>query len=624
MNTRAIFFIMLTVLLGTADVYSQVASECVGPVDQTFVPWIPARPVVSRSVRDTLRVSPTALFIDDFSDGAVPDSSFWYPGAGRYPLLRRQAADAPPSVGTACFDGISPYQQVYSTIVGRGPADRLETHYLDMSGQDPDNLLFLSFDVQAKGYGHAPISKDSFKVYFNAFQNGREEEVKMFSVAGTGLGSGFQTVVLPISEQRFFHTHFYIAFENEGLLNGMLSNWHLDYVALGLSRSPNDTSFDDRALVKLDRPIFAPYSAIPYMQYKPDTYSQFYGLEGSILGGQSGNFVVTYTIQDATGNNMLPPYAGGLSLLYTGINSYQLPFPPVQDNQALSQPYASTFQQTFDLIWADQVTANNQLIYNYRIDSLFAIDDGEADVGYGINRRRGFGQRFVLNEADSLMAVWIHFVPQIDYIFGGSLEGRTFSLAIWSSPSRDSLIYEEGFQIAYGNTADHFERYVLQQPISVSGDIWVGIIQNDNTPVGVGMDRTWDNDSLVAWDSSGVWVNSRLNASLMIRPELRNIRYNPLPPPASLEDTFVQTDFSIFPQPATDQQNVRWQWNGPDYQQFELGIYDMSGKIISQQSGKIERSGLLPKLPAGMYVVFQKIKLGGIWYQQTHRLQIIP
>ncbi|MEZ4687254.1 MAG: T9SS type A sorting domain-containing protein [Bacteroidia bacterium] len=624
MRISAIFLLLLMTLVSVAEGYSQTASEVIGPVEPAFVPWIPARPAVSRSVRDTLRVSPTALFIDDFSEGTVPDSGFWFPGAGRYPLLRRQGADAPPSVGTACFDGISPYQQVYSTIVGRGPADRLETHYLDLSGQDPDNLLFLSFDVQAKGYGHAPISKDSFKVYFNAIQGGREIEVPMFALGGNGLVSGFQTVFIPIQEQRFFHTHFYIAFENEGLLNGMLSNWHLDYVALGLSRTASDSSFNDRALVKLDRPVFAPYSAIPFMQYKPNTYASDANLEWSNLGNQSGNQSFALSITDPVGNNLSPAYTGSLNEPYSGINLYSKAIGQLNDNQSLASPYASTFHQLIAMAGNDAVSSNNTLVYDYRVDSLFAMDDGEADVGYGINRLRGFGQRYELREADTLMAVWIHFVPQIDYIFGGSLEGKTFSLAIWSSPNRDSLIYEEGFQITYGNTADHFERYALQQPISVSGDIWVGIIQNDNTPVGVGMDRTWDNDSLVVWDSSGVWVNSRLAGSLMIRPELRNIRYNPLPPPSSLDDVFGQRDFSIFPQPATGSQFVHWQWSGLDYQEFSLEIVDLSGKKICQLSGKNERSGTLPQLPAGMYVVFQKIRLGGRWHQQTHRLQIAP
>jgi hypothetical protein len=624
MITRLVICCSLLGLFLSSELRGQTASEVLGPASQAFVPWIPARPNVRRSVRDTLLISPTALFVDDFSSGTVPDSSFWYPGAGRYPLIRRQAADGPPSVGTACFDGISPFQQVYSTVLGRGPADRLETHYLDLSIQDPDNLLFLTFDFQAKGYGHAPIGKDSFKVYFNAFQNGREEEVQMFSIGGAGIGTDFETVAIPIQEQRFFHTHFYIAFENEGLLNGMLSNWHLDYVALGLSRTNNDTSFNDRALVKLGNPIFSPYSAIPFMQYLPNTYSKPFDLEGTNLDASNGNFGVTYSIQDIAGNNLLPPYAGGISINYSGRNSYQLNFPAVNDNQSLSQPYSSTFRQSFDLQSTDQVLTNNNLTYDFRIDSLFAMDDGEADVGYGLNRSRGFCQRYQLREPDTLMAVWIHFVPQIDYVFGGSLEGDIFSLAIWSSPNRDSLIYEEGFPITYGNSPDHFERFVLSQPISVSGDIWVGILQNNTTPVGVGMDRTWVNDSLIAWDSSGVWVNSRLQGTLMIRPELRNIRFNPLPPPAGIHQEISQGEFHIFPQPVNEYRQAEWRWEGVDYQEFKFIVFDLSGKKIQELSGGGESSGRLPVLPAGLYILQQQIKIAGRWYQQSRRLHILP
>jgi hypothetical protein len=598
--------------------------EVTGPPDQAYIPWISPRAIMSRSVRDTILVSPTQLFIDDFSEGGLPDSSFWYLGAGRYPLIRQQAAEGPPSVGTACFDGISPFQQVYSTIVGRGPADRLESHYIDLSGQDPDNLLYLSFDFQAKGYGHAPISKDSFKVYFNVLENGREREALMLSVGGDGRGTGFQTFSIPIQEQRFFHTHFYVAFENEGLLNGMLSNWHLDYVALGLSRSPSDTSFNDRALVKLDRPIFSPYSAIPFMQYTPNTYSSNVNLEWTNQGSQSGSQGVRYLITDPVGNNINPAYGSTQNVSYPGAGTFRAPLAAINDNQNLTNPYTSTFQQTLSLVGNDVRNENNSIEYAFRIDSLFALDDGEADVGYGINRSRGFGQRYVLRESDSLMAVWIHFVPQIDYILGGSLEGRIFSLAIWSSPNRDSLIYEEGFPIVHGNTPDHFERYELAQPITVSGDIWVGIIQNTTTPVGVGMDRTWDNDSLIAWDSSGVWVNSRLKGSLMIRPELRNIRYNPLPWPVGTAPEISQGDLRIYPQPLSSDQQVYWRWEGADYQEIDFTVFDLSGKKIQEFSAGDDRLGTLPTLQAGLYIVQYRINIAGRWHQQARRLQILP
>lgn len=624
MTARLVIIIGLWLILFPKLSWSQHAQEVLGPDNQQLSTWIPTRPQLGRAGRDTIRISPTTIFVDDFSKGSVPDSGFWYLGAGRYPLIRRQSAENPASFGTATFDGISPFQQVYSTVLGRGPADRLETHYLDLSIQDPDNELYLSFDVQPKGYSHAPISKDSFKVYFNALNNGVEEEIQMVALAGTGLGERFQTFSIPISESRFFHDHFYIAFENEGLLNGMLSAWQLDYVALGIGRTPTDTLFNDRAIVRLERPLFDPYSAIPFMQYSPNTFSRSVNVDLQNLGGGSGNSTISHTITDPVGNNLSPAYTGSASQSFSGAMLYQTAI-TVNDNQTLATPYASTFQQKISISGnTDLVAQNDELTYEYRIDSLMAYDDGEADVGYGINRIRGFAQKYVLQEADTLMAVWMHFVPQINYVFGGSLSGKIFSLGIWTSPNRDSLIYEEGFPITYGNTPDHFERYELEQPISVSGDIWVGILQNDNVPVGIGMDRTWVNDSLISWDSSGVWVNSRLRGTLMIRPELRNIRYNPLPFPASVESTSQLGNMTVFPSPVTQGNSSTWKWEGTDYQSFKIKIFDIQGRIIWQHEGKSQREGTLPELPAGMYFMRYSIQKGAQWHQQSQTLQILP
>ena len=222
------------------------------------------------------------------------------------------------------------------------------------------------------------------------------------------------------------------------------------------------------------------------------------------------------------------------------------------------------------------------------------------------------------------MAVWLHFVPQIDYVFGGSLSGKIFSLVIWSSPNRDSVLYEEGFPITYGNTPDHFERYELDQPISVSGDIWVGIIQNDNVPVGLGMDRTWVNDSLISWDSSGVWVNSRLRGTLMIRPELRNIRYNPLPLPASIGSDLQRGEMTIYPSPSVQGNSSSWQWEGTHYQEFNIDIFDTQGRKVWHFEGRNQTQGKLPDLPAGVYFMKHAYKAGSQWHQISKTLQILP
>ena len=57
-------------------------------------------------------------------------------------------------------------------------------------------------------------------------------------------------------------------FESTGALYGDLDNWHLDYVYMAPNRADNDTVFNDVSVLYLDESPIAPYTAIPFEQYK--------------------------------------------------------------------------------------------------------------------------------------------------------------------------------------------------------------------------------------------------------------------------------------------------------------------------------------------------------------------
>lgn len=587
---------------------AQVPQEILGPEILREVPWLERQTPTTRASRDTLRITPgtNQSFFDDFAQSSpIPSPSLWYNDAGRYPLIRQQSGRHPRSVGTATFDGISPFNQTYSNLLRRGSGDRLETHYFDLSVLDPDANVVVSFYLQAKGYGHAPNDKDSFKVYFNAQLNGVESEELVFKTSGQQASQGFVSVALPIDRGSFFHDHFYVAFENEGLLCGMLSMWHLDYFALGTGRGLDDTTVNDQAMIRLASSPFAPYTAIPFMQYRPNTFSTDFMVESRQSFNNSPTLQVEAQLEDPVGGNLPTPYVTNATQSFGAPGVYQTSVPTFNDNLPLNSPYASTFDVNVSFTNAsDLVSVNNELNYSYRIDSLFALDDGEADVGYGLNRPRGFAQKYVLQEPDSLMALWVHFVPQIDYVRGGSLKDKPFTIALWTAPNRDSLVTSEAFNVEYGGIADTFVRYAFSEPISVSGDIWAGIIQLDNVPIGVGLDRTYNNDNIFAWDSSGVWVNSRLEGSLMIRPELRNIRFNPLPFPASVDkQNETRLDLKIFPNPSNYSSPTRWHIENPlSLRPYTLEVWNMMGQRV--WVGKEDQaSGTLPPFSPGTYVL---------------------
>ena len=550
-------FKVIFLLLGflTSFSYSLVFAqiEQIGPGHHlSRVSWHPNPSVSSRSThKDTLFITAAQPFFDDFSHpGSVPDSTLWDIHAGdgfRHPNIMRNSAIGPPSLGVAMFDGVSANNDPYSRRLTRGPGDRLESHYFDLSGLDPDSDVWLTFFLQPEGFGDAPTSQDSFKVYMNALvAPGKDSLITVYRQGGSRV-KDFEQITLNIGNPIFFHPHFYIVFEVEGLQAGVLNLWHLDYVNLGLQRTPGDTIYQDRSVCYLTRPPMDPYTAIPYQQYVTGTSGQSpFGVVMSNLTGQSSNVTINTQMIDVVGGNIFSPAFQNQAVgPVNSLGSSDLSFTAYSASSGMLAPDSATLRHEVKFSSNNDNVSENDIFYDYyRIDSIMAYDDGEIDAGYGLNRSRGFGQRFEIGSQDSLMAVWIAFAPQIDYFRGGSLLGQDFRLTVWFDDHPDSVLYQQisNMTIQYGDTANHFERYRLRKPISLKGTVYIGVTQLTDAPIGVGYDLTYNNNNYVYYDSVGKWTNSRLNGTLMIRPEFWNIDYHPGP--------FTQVDQHISTQSA--------------------------------------------------------------------------
>jgi len=509
------------------------------------------------------------------------------------------------------FDGVSPGNRPYEKGLLRGGCDRLESHYIDISNLDPDSDVWLSFFLQPQGFGHAPSRRDSFNVYLNARAQSnptKDSLVRVFSQAGSSR-TDFQQNTIRISNSMYFHTRFYMVFESYGYQNGVVNTWHLDYINLGLERTPTDTLYQDRSVCYLDKPPFEPYTAIPFQQYQAGQLANSYDIVGSNLTGQVANVSVTTEITDPVGGNVFsPPYRQSFSASMSGYGETYLSANAFSDNQNLVTPYAATFRQEVKLTSpTDSKPQNDRFVTDFRIDTLMAYDDGEADAGYGLNKARGFGQRFDVRSEDSLMAIWICFAPQIDFFNGGSLKDEIFELVVWFDAHPDSILYAQSAntRVTYGDTTNHFQRYRLLLPVSVSGTIYVGLRQLSNAAIGVGMDWSYNNRDKIFWDSLGHWTASRFDATLMIRPEFRNINFNP-PPFTGVEDLQMNSSLVFYPNPLSDNK-LYWKMD-VKFIRFEADVFDLQGRVIPCQ---VEKENQLIKLPEGIRAGFYLLKYMG-------------
>jgi len=583
----------------------------------------PAQVAYRNLIPDTLSFSVNEPFIDDFTTaGGSPDSNLWYCPNNKYPLLTKHVAIAPPSIGVATFDGIDASNDSYERDLDfpTGEADELISHYIDLSAYSPGDSVMLSFFLQSKGLADAPEVTDSFRVYF---RNPLDFQ-QVWAIGGNVLPD-FQQFIVPLTDASFFHDKFQIRFVSKGSLLGRLDVWHLDYVKLAMNRSVLDSAHNDIALVTSSRSIMSPFTAVPYQQYENGgVFMDTFSVELHNLRNFSIKPNVEVEISDYVNGGFFP--SGFNQLEITQLDSFEreyVSFMPFSDQELPAFTAGYAFHAGLPGL-SDDNPNNDALVDTFRIDSIFAYDDGEPDAGYGLNGSVSFGQRFELTSADSLVAVWMNFVPTVscnpltqncEY-----MEDVTFRLNVWKDPHPDSIVYQQvaGMKVRYNEDPRAYSRYELLEPVSLPvGQFWVGLQQIEELPIGIGFDRTYNNNEYVYWDSLGHWVTTRLSGTLMIRPEMQNIVYNPFPPPTSIENqTNKAANIQLYPNPVEGSTlSISLQHELP-LLTYRGELVDLQGRVVLtvNEQGNIQHTEveLPPSLANGVYAWVHRLTyIGG-------------
>ncbi len=565
---------------------------------------------------DTLMISENAPFFDDFSQGGmVPDSQWWFLPptlAASHPTLSRNLSIAPPTLGVATFDGLRPTNQPYeSSTLTTGPADELFSHLIDLSGYSlPDNLM-LSFALQPQGHGDAPEATDSFEVYFRTPLPPPDDFRRVFVVAGSG-NQPFRQYTVELNDPIFFHSDFQLRFRSLGARFGALDHWHLDYVYLAPGRTAADTVFADASPTRLTPSPLRPYSAVPAAYYRSGAASQqTFQVEIGHLFDQTTNAELQVDLLDPVGNNSLtvPPFSQSQNLSLTPAAQGSATFSPFAD-QLITQPGIFEYRAIVAAN-GDSNPSNDTLRVRMRVDSLIAYDDGEADGAIGLNQPWGFGSEFELGRPDSLTAVWICFVPTVNFNTINQqttyMEDASFRLAIWKDPHPDSLLLQQigGSRVTYGEQPNTFIRFPLSSPLAVPSRFWVGVQQTNGLPLGLGLDKTYDNGSLSYRDSNGVWALLDIAGTLMIRPEIAYA--------GVLADAPGRRAAPLVQLIGNGNPSLELRWEGRNLRRYEAQVFDLQGRLLRRMAWETPLAplDLMPKvreLPPGLY----------LWSHQLH------
>jgi hypothetical protein len=521
-------------------------------------------------------------FTDDFSrDSLYPSSDRW---SDRSVFVNNTFSVKQLSLGIATFDCLDENGMLYeeaSTAVFA--ADKLTSKPVDLA-YSPSDSIYLSFLYEAGGVADIPERDDSLTVSFWA-----PEEEKWYSIwkAEGGATDGFRRVMIPVRDNRYLKKGFRFMFTGYASLSGILTEpssagnadqWNLDYVLLDKGRTINDTVLHDVALTLPLRSLIKDYEAIPWQHFRQSYLSV---MSPTIAINYRNNDTIVrnvtrhVSIKDILQNVVVRDFdAGAVNAEPLTDTQYDAPllytYNPVSADSALFKVSAWLITDDFD------PKTNDTIRYLQKFGNYFAIDDGTAEAGYGINgqgsRNAMFALRFRSFIADSVKAISICFNDAYD-----NSNQRAFDIMVWADDNGKPGVLlgtTEGPVASPGTGLNGFRDYVFSKPVSVNGDFWIGWKQLSETFLNAGFDLNTPPAGRQYFMISGNWEASQVPGTVMIRPVMKGEGSSSSADNGSLFNNL----YRIFPNPTTGQVTLQVSDNAPD--DFVIDVIDYSGKKI--------------------------------------------
>lgn len=594
----------------------------------TYLPgaWAQAQEVVTYSGirqqsthKNQPKNDPLALpFIDDFAyPGPYPDPMLWQ-DSGTY--VNTGYAIDPPTIGVATFDALAANGELYPQA-GYGQAylaDQLTSQPIDLN-YSSDNTIYLSFFVQPQGKADSPERTDSLVLDFYSPQD--QQWHRQWAMPGQSL-TDFKVVILPVNNNKFLREGFRFRFQNYASLVKSINpdfasnadHWHIDYVYLNRFRTPNDTLFQDLALLDPPGSLLKEFEAMPWEHYaaaeasipfRAEDNFRYRNLDPSDRLLDSLKFIVRNRMNNENKADTL--FAGAFNvpansiITYDGSLNYR--FPPDKNDSALFDVTTRIVTDPFDR------KANNSYTFQQQFYNYYAYDDGSAEGGYGLSgegsKYGAVAYKFHTYQPDSIKA--------IQMLFNQTLNDYTssiyFYLTIWDNDNGrpgEVLYRKTNYQPEFNDELNGFTTYRLQSysddfkdtAIFVTDTFYIGWTQTSESILNVGLDFNRNASDQLFYNLKGIWEPSSVDAALMVRPV-----FGALPGlVANQQETATKPlALQVYPNPAAQwcRVAVPRELIGAD-----LRLFNASGQLMWQQQVSQDKVEVpTHRWPNGLYFI---------------------
>jgi len=567
--------------------------------------------------------------IDDFSESVLfPVEKYW---STRNTFVNRSYAVNPPSIGVMTFDAMDEFGAVYQDMTSfASVADTLETQNIRLDSLfgnnaqalSPADSVYLSFAIQPQGIGSAPLEGDSIVLQF--YNPTTTEWKSVWKMDGMPLDSfrvlydtSFIQIMIPITNADYFASDFRFRFYNYAHLpgadkpswrSGMYSHWNLDYLILNAHRTISDTSYNDMAIQTVQNSLLSDYTSMPWNQF--------------IAGGSNmmkyGLGIRFKNMDDITGLKNVNQYFF-INDLYSKTQVFA-PNPNPNSTNIASQvqkvflpdyssyTYSSNAPQypEFQVIYSiytntpppDIIKTNDTMAFYQKFYNYFSYDDGVPEAGYGLSVINGLvAYQFKLNTPDTLQSIEMYFNQTL-----GNASQQYFYLTVWDDNNGvpGNVIYEKsGKRPEFETDLFKYYTYVLENPLAVSGTIYIGWKQTTKDNLNIGFDFSNDQSSKIFYNVTGNWLNSGYKGSIMMRPILGSELYAHVGIEENKQENKT-TNFDIYPNPSNGIFNIKFSEN-TNLIQAQINVYDLTGRKV--YSNKYTSQLDLSRLNTGIYIL---------------------
>jgi hypothetical protein len=499
----------------------------------------------------------------------------------------------PWSQGVRTLDGVDENGMPYDlgNLNAYGIADYLTSKPIDLTSFNLSDSLLLSFVYQPKGLGNTPEEEDSLFVEF--FQPDSMEWYRVWAIPGGFDTTEFIEARIMMNSSAFLKKGFQFRFGNYASLSGALDHWHLDYVRFR-DNGGTDTNYIDIAIMYPNFTLLEEYTSIPWEHYKNSSTPN-----SLMIFDDTMNVRNTFSVA----SNQPTPNVGYIKVDYQGVNQWMQTLGvygtgnwdpgtndyvfPVQSAYTIDQALHDTTVTLDCEIVLGGIAVDNLYEINdtsriqVKMENYYAYDDGSAEAAYGpTGSLAALAYKFEPIEADSLLGVYIGFVPSVT-----DVSGYEFLLTVWDDNNGEpgNVIYEDDpFDPRYPLymwEKSGLRFYELQDSMKlfIDNTFYVGWKQYDSQRLNIGMDLNRDNSDKIFYsiNNQNTWQNTVFEGSLLMRPVFDTDMNHVLGYKEQVK--IEEFDFVLYPNPTNNLVNIKG-----DIEEIErIDIFDLTGKLVN-------------------------------------------